>query len=640
MKENIATSSKIGSICKTLFLFCVKYIGILFGMGILGILCLIIAYSLPINETTKESSFSHIEQMGWAPLVNNRYTQYESYFGTYEPGILDDATDAIILNNVFDESEGTVLERAVSVHDYGRYWHGYISILRPLFFFVDYWDFLLLNSFLQLFLMGCVGYGVLKVTGKKSYVLAFFCSCVFLTPAATSASLQYTPIFYISMLGSLVCLLKTEYILQKNRRYYLFLFLGIVTCYFDFLTYPLLSYAFPFCWLIVAAGSRLDRKAQLKLLFGSGVSFIFGYGGFFVTKWLIHTITLGGNRFQSGLASVLFHINDLEEQYRMLHQHYTRMDTLYNNFRHYLFPIFIFILSVWMGIFVYKFMRGNLKFRAESIIFAAVTLMGPAWYYIVNTHTAIHHLFTYRIYDASLLGFMLLVCSATGEKKKAADTIYCYLKRGLVICLCFVLGYFASRIAKEDLMLINGGENTELLLSEGDVLEVEFTPSIENIKSFSFCYHTRESLSGEILLQVYDGDVLNAEYTVPIETFQNNVANMLLTDWILTPGKQYTLKVSVSDNKSGIYILMTPEGIRPQAEYGQSYLNQEALGDVAPLSFIRYRGRVQTRPIKLFLSICVGTFLLMWVWIVYSFIDPRKKFSPTHEVGASQSGCM
>ncbi len=618
MRENTRASSKIGSFCKTLFLFCVKYIGILFGMGVLGLLFMILAYALPVNETIKESSLSHAAQMGWAPLVNNRYTQYESYFCTYEPGILDDTTDKIILNNVFDESKGTLLERAVSVQNYGRYWHGYISILRPLFFFVDYWDFLLINSFLQLFLMGVTGYGVLKVTANKKYALAFFCSCIFLTPSATAASLQYTPVFYISMLGSLVCLLKTEYILQKNRRYYLFLFLGIATCYFDFLTYPLLSYAFPFCWLITAAGSRLDRKAQLKLLFGSGLSFLFGYGGFFVMKWVIHAVTLGGNIFQDGLSRVFLYINDLEDSYKMLHQHYTRIDTLYNNFRHYLFPVFIIILSVWMGIFVYRFMRGNLKFQAESTIFAAVTLMGPAWYYIVNTHTAAHHLFTYRIYDASLLGFMLFVCSVTGEKNPTGHKRASYLKRSLVLGLCLILGYFASKLAKEDLMSISAGENTELLLSEGDALEVEFTPSIEAIKSFSFCYHTRDSLSGEIILEVYDGDALKAEYTVPIETFQNSVNNMLLTDWRLTPGRQYRLKVSVRDNESGIYILMTPEGIRPQPEYGQSYLNQEPLGDVEPLSFIRYRGHVQTRLVKLFLSFCAGTFLLMWFRIFCS----------------------
>ena len=90
---------------KTLGRFSIKYIAILFGMGIIGILLLTLSYCIPVNPTTKDSSLLYRHAMGYAPLVNNRYAQYQSFFTTYEPGILDDSTDLIILKNAFDEGE-------------------------------------------------------------------------------------------------------------------------------------------------------------------------------------------------------------------------------------------------------------------------------------------------------------------------------------------------------------------------------------------------------------------------------------------------------------------------------------------------------------------------------------------------------
>lgn len=609
-EDKLLNTKELRALLKSFFSFAIKYLGILAGAGIIGILLMTFSYSLPVNQSIKASSLLNSNLMGWAPLVNNRYLQYYSFFTSYQPGVLDDFTDSLILNNCFDEVEGTAIEHAADMNGYGRYWHGYVSVLRPIFHLVDYWDFLLINSFLQLFLMGCVGYGVFKATGKKRYLLAFFSSCVFLTPAATGMSLQYSPVFYISMLGSLFCLLKTDWILQKNRRYYLFLFLGILTCYFDFLTYPLLSFVFPFCWFLVAAGKKISFKSQIHLLFGGGISFIVGYGGFFVTKWIVQAAICGMDGFLSGLAKVSLHVGGIEDQYHLLHQNYCRMDTLYNNFRHYLYPVFAIILFIWIGVFIYKFLRGGLSLKCENAIFVAVLFTSPAWYLILNNHTAMHHLFTYRIYDASILGFMLLICSSIDEKPKEPFAVKEFLKRILVLILCLGLGLCASRVAKEDWTTINGGENTEILLSEGEVLEFEFTPAIEKIKNFSIMFHTNTSLEGEVVTELYDNGVICETKSVPVAEYENSVYDSRVIDWNLEPGKQYMIKVAIKDNDTGIRVLMTSEGQNAQPEYGKVFINQKQIDNVAPLSIIVYRGHMQTIPVKLFLGACSGAFLL------------------------------
>ena len=116
--------------------FFVKYIGILIAAGVVGILLLTFAYHIPVNQESKDSTFEYSEQMGWAPLVNNRYTQYIPFFTSYEIGTLDDATDRTILNNCYNEGEESAIKRAADMNDYGRYWHGYVAILRPIFYFM------------------------------------------------------------------------------------------------------------------------------------------------------------------------------------------------------------------------------------------------------------------------------------------------------------------------------------------------------------------------------------------------------------------------------------------------------------------------------------------------------------------------
>ena len=76
----------------------------------------------------------------------------------------------------------------------------------------------------------------------------------------------------------------------------------------------------------------------------------------------------------------------------------------------------------------------------------------------------------------------------------------------------------------------------------------------------------------------------------------------------------------------GADILVTPEGQKPQSEYGQAFFNKEQMPDIAPLSGITYRGHMQTIPIKLYLSVCSGTFILMWILALQAFFKNKKEW--------------
>lgn len=83
----------------------------------------------------------------------------------------------------------------------------------------------------------------------------------------------------------------------------------------------------------------------------------------------------------------------------------------------------------------------------------------------------------------------------------------------------------------------------------------------------------------------------------------------------------------MKDNADGIYILVTSEGEKPQSEYGKMYLNGETLGDIAPLSCIVYRGHMQTKMQKLYLSVCGATFVLAWILAVRAYLAELRSGS-------------
>ena len=224
---------------------------------------------------------------------------------------------------------------------------------------------------------------------------------------------------------------------------------------------------------------------------------------------------------------------------------------------------------------------------------------------------------------------MLFVCGCLDKSSeesiegKAKTAVADLVKRVAVLICCLAVGLGASRLAMEDRMDINGGDNEEFPLAQGDTLEFEFTPVVNNVKGFTFCVKPNGSTDGDLVIGVYDGETLCGEEITPIETYEDTVFEMQLTDWKLTAGKTYQMKVAVRDNAAGVILLVTPEGEKPQAEYGRAYLNGEQLPDIAPLSGITYRGHFQSVQIKLYLSVCVAAFLLMWFMVADTLLKNK-----------------
>lgn len=263
MKNTINKS--VLSVLKSIFIICAS--------GIVGQLLLIAAYCIPTEPIAK-----NIESGAEALLIQG--AEY-NYAEDYRETILDNETDAVMLSEaLFPESSclnGAVLvpryvyegnESQVynlwaflnhddisnaKVVNYPRYWHGYLAILKPFFYFLDYSDFKIINQAIQLLIILSITILMVK-NHLAEYLVALLPVLIIWNPATIGVSLQYASCFYVSMIGSLIVL---KY--NMKNEWLFFLFLGIMTSYFDFLTYPIVTFGIPLVFLIIKNADRLNN---------------------------------------------------------------------------------------------------------------------------------------------------------------------------------------------------------------------------------------------------------------------------------------------------------------------------------------------------------------------------------------------
>ncbi len=539
--------------CTSVLALAGKMLGILLLSAILGYLLLVAVLSLPVKNDVVASYREYSGQMGWNPIVNNRYTDYLTYFDSFEPGVLDDQTDSIILSkSLYSNPAESVFYTAAYMQKYGRYWHGYVAILRPVLYFFSVWDTYFINSVLQIATAFALCIIVYKETGKLRYPIAVLSSYLLLAPMALMSSFQFSPIFYISFLATIFALTSKKIKEDSYRQYIFFLCVGIITSYIDFLTYPLLAWAMPFCWLIVVQNEQTDLLAGIRKIIGTSLSWTLGYVGMFLSKWAILYLVCGKEAYVDCYTGEAFDaLRGLSDDLKVTKEVFNRFEVLTSNWRHYFFAGYMVIISLWIIWGIVKYFKGQFNVESKTAILAIVTCSSPAWYLVFNTHTAIHHFFTYRIYGASILAFVLAISiSETSEKLK--NDKYAKAVSVGILAVFLAVGLLASSLAKENVYVLFGERAQTVLLNEGDLIQVEFEPSFSNIKQYTTCLTLLGESTGEIVYEVEKDGVIMYDSSLPLEVFEEKSFDSVNVDWKLDTDETYMMNIFIRDNASGI----------------------------------------------------------------------------------------
>lgn len=187
------------------------------------------------------------------------------------------------------------------VVSYGRYWHGYLVLLKPLLIFLNYKEIRTLNGilFVIVILLVCMLFAKRKMWGG---MIAFGLAVMELFPMTIPCSMQFSSCFYISTLALIGLLWKYEKLEEKNAIFLYFCGVGMFTSYMDFLTYPVVTFGLPMTIVVILAQKGILEK--LKKIIVYGISWCVGYAGMWGGKWLIGTFVTGSNFLAEAVGMV------------------------------------------------------------------------------------------------------------------------------------------------------------------------------------------------------------------------------------------------------------------------------------------------------------------------------------------------
>lgn len=150
-------------------------------------------------------------------------------------------------------------------YDYGRYWHGYLTYLKPLLFFFNYGGIRTVLMFFSVFLFAIL----LLVTFKRNKLLCIpvFLFYVFLNPVMLGLSLMYFPVYFLSMLFMILISVCQKWV---NRNWtnlcFIYMLFGALTMFFDAMSFPFLALFVPLSLNLVLTNKNLKHNVLMIIL--------------------------------------------------------------------------------------------------------------------------------------------------------------------------------------------------------------------------------------------------------------------------------------------------------------------------------------------------------------------------------------
>lgn len=584
---------------------------------LLGAILITLVYCIPVNQTNAQKSIDSLEGEGWYPSATQLKSSLDTYFHSYLPGVLDGATDGLMLEKATRQIEGNPLWEAMNMEGYTYYWHGYVVILRVLLLFMDYEQFRFLNCILQLMMMFFVAHFIWEKKGQR-YALALLTSYFLMMPMAMFLSLQFSWIFYIAMaLSLLICYRHTWF--TEKRIPYIFVIAGMLTSFLDLLTYPLYTWAFPLLLLILLSEDGQKALNYVKTVVVSGLCWILGYAGMWFGKWALAGWIVHRNVIQEAWKEVLFRSGS-EESLNLI----ARLEALYDNWKHYEYPLYTALLAIWLTWFIYKSLNGKTQIvrQEKNGAYLLITLSSFVWYFVLANHTLGHHFFTYRIWGVAITGILFLFCGSIAICKdncSGRDRIYTFCKWGILCILAVML----TLTAREDVSVLNGNvEYQEIELPKGEQIEEEFFPSFPRVKNFAMGIRT-ESVKGQCIIEIRDDEKTLYELNWKLAELADTEYVQVPVDWNFKRDSNYRIVIHLEESEGPVYLRFTKDNVNPMLELGVAKIGGDIISGQLT-SGIVYSYRPLSKYTLLFLTISWLGFLtalsfeveqiVMWVF--------------------------
>lgn len=289
---------------------------------------------------------------------------------------------------------------------YGRYWHGYLVLLKPMLCFFDIeairwiniaiiFTLTIINSYLSYNRIG-------KVTGWVYFLLNIVIGVVVLP-----FSLQFFTCFLIMNIAILFLLLcPINFILKTKSMGIFFFILGALTVFFDLLTVPLITFMLP-------AGVYMLRRniwPNLYSLLFIWIMWCLGYGGLWFSKWIFTDLVTDFKMLENALGSVAYRSSFMfydSDKLTLNHMIFVKL---------FFIGMTIFIASLVLIRKIYPNNKMNLYYPLTLIAFLPII-----WFFAFQNHSMKHFWFVWRLVIGMAFNICLFYFYSLKSRKNEED---------------------------------------------------------------------------------------------------------------------------------------------------------------------------------------------------------------------------
>ncbi|MCI5603752.1 MAG: hypothetical protein MR361_09720 [Clostridiales bacterium] len=392
----------------------IKLILILLGSIILGYVLMIGVYTIPT-----EKIYSNVMT---ATDFFNEDTPYPQVINGYMDSQLDNWTDSLMLLIAATKTNETIAYQAMNnahivLEDqdcfetleninennslkqvyssgYGRYWHGYLVILKPLLYIFTYKQLIYINMMMQqLILVSVCCIYILKKQGKM--IVPFLGVYFFFNPISLALSIQFSGIWYITMISLFVLAIKEW---SGRKKIIIFILIGILTSYIDLLTYPLVTLGIPVLYAVLNKTDVEKFVKKLFVLIRYSIAWGIGYAGMWSGKWIIGTLITKKNLIENAYQQAAYRSGYVASDIK-----FSYIDILKGILRASNKLVICFVLAVGGLIFLYELIKKQKIYIKDNIVILLAILGYPfLWYGVFANHSFWHTFFTYRTFGIAL----------------------------------------------------------------------------------------------------------------------------------------------------------------------------------------------------------------------------------------------
>lgn len=410
---------------------------LLLGSAILGTLLLVLVFCLPTERMKQHVAVSTEEMLKDADQISR------NGFSNYIQTKRESYTDAIMVQNAIERIPGkNVFEHAMwmyhndleeevwtpedslkaycteqntdnmYLHEYSRYWHGYLVYLKPLLLLFSWKQLSVMGVVLQIILMAVV-IGLAVKKKRSGVAVAMVVGFFFMKPLLVLVSLTMTVCWVIVLAALIFMLLKNDWLRERKLYPEYFLAVGILTSYFDFLTYPIVTLGFPLCAFFLINESRVVRerseaftvlKDMLQRLIGYSVCWGIGYAGMWAMKWIIADLTLHTGTIKDAIWSIIGRTEAIGGRPRFNGGFYVIGLNL-QEYDHVVYPVMAAVIAlVSLALIVAASRkRGVRPVLVETVPYLIAFCIPFVWIIAVQHHSALHARFTFRILAVAVM---------------------------------------------------------------------------------------------------------------------------------------------------------------------------------------------------------------------------------------------